>query len=140
MRYGVILYGPPASGKSTITRELEALDPTFTLFRRLKAGGQLTPQYRNVSTHELDRLRACGEIVWENTNYGASYATDRAGLTKAMESGRPVVHAGQPAAVAATTHAVDGAQWCVVVLDCLRVTAAARLVERGTIDIADRLS
>ncbi|MGL5862864.1 MAG: AAA family ATPase [Phycicoccus sp.] len=140
MRYGVILFGPPASGKSTVTRELEALNPTFKLFRRLKVGGQPSPEYRNISYRELDELRVGGEIIWENTNYGATYATDLAGVTNALESGHPVVHAGQPGAVTALTQAVDGARWSVVVLTCSRTTAAARLVERGTVDVADRLA
>ena len=37
MNIGVILYGPPAAGKDTITGELLALDPRYRQFSRLKA-------------------------------------------------------------------------------------------------------
>jgi predicted PilT family ATPase len=38
MRSGILLYGPPAAGKDTITTALAALDARYAPFRRLKVG------------------------------------------------------------------------------------------------------
>lgn len=33
--------------------------------------------YRAATVHHLDELRAAGQLLWENTRYGATYAIDR---------------------------------------------------------------
>lgn len=138
MRWGVVLYGPPASGKDTVTRELVALDSRFQLFRRLKSGAGRTEGYRLV---DAARMRSVSDdLVWTNERYGAVYAVDRAGLAEAFSAGVPVVHLGQPEAVRAVCHAVDGVRWLVVALWCDRVTADERLRGRGSVDVAERLA
>jgi guanylate kinase len=136
---GVILYGPPAAGKDTVTSALSDLDPRFTLFRRLKAGGGRTSGYRVTNAEHLADLRVRNEIVWENARYGSLYAVDRPGLLQALKNGVPVVHLGQVAAVTAVKSALMHARWLAVSLSCSRQTAIQRIRERGTGDDEARI-
>lgn len=137
MRWGVVLYGPPASGKDTVTRELVALDSRFRQFRRLKSGAGRTDGYRVVN--EAQMRAVSDDLVWTNERYGAVYAVDRAGLIDAFREGVPVVHLGQPEAVDAVCDALDDVRWLVIALWCDRGTAQARLRSRGSADVAERL-
>ncbi len=58
---GVILYGPPASGKTSVAEALEALDPRYVAFRRLKVGGGRTDGYRMTTIETINTLDASGE-------------------------------------------------------------------------------
>src|SRR5262249_6735558 len=98
---GVILYGPPASGKDTISHALESLNDTYRTFERLKAGGGRTDGYRLVTDAEMDTLSERGELIWENSRYAARYAIDRESLGAALHHLVPIVHLGQPAGVEA---------------------------------------
>lgn len=140
MTTGVLLYGPPASGKDTVTAALAALDPRFALFPRLKCGGGRTAGYRPVARPVLDALSAAGDIVWANEQYGAMYAVDRSGLEHHLHRGIPVLHLGQVPAVEAVTSATPATRWLVVGLWCPRSLAADRLEQRGSGDIARRLA
>lgn len=137
MRWGVVLYGPPASGKDSVTRELVALDPRFRHFRRLKCGAGRTDGYRMVTAAHMRAVS--DDLVWTNERYDAVYAVDRAGLIDALGDGVPVVHLGQPDAVEAVCGAVDDVRWLVVALWCDRDTARERLRSRGSRDVAKRL-
>jgi guanylate kinase len=136
---GVILYGPPASGKDTITAALHTLDPTYVLFPRLKAGPGRTIGYRLTNPQTLDKLAQAGEIVFENTRYNSRYAIDRPELLRRLERHVPVVHLGQVEAVAAVKAAAPLTRWLVVSLWCPREVAATRIVDRGTGDADYRL-
>src|SRR4051812_35553704 len=94
---GVILYGPPASGKDTVTTELCKLSDAYAYFDKLKAGEEgRTAGYRMVSEERLADLRKRGLILHEVTRYGATYAVDSIGLDKLLEDDRiPIVHMGQ---------------------------------------------
>lgn len=140
MTQGVILYGPPAAGKDTITEALHRLDPRYSLFRRLKAGGGKTTGYRMTTNTALDELRENGELIWENRRYGAVYAVDRPALLGHLASGRPVLHLGQLEAIEAVTEATPGAHWTVVHVWCPRDVAKERLTTRNPEDVGDRLS
>lgn len=139
MSVGVLLYGPPASGKDTVTAALHTLDPQYSLFPRLKCGGGRTDGYRVVDRASLEELNTAGDIIWRNDRYGATYAVDRTGLIDHLQTGTPVVHLGQPAAIEAITNAVPQTRWFVVELWCDRPTAAERLRRRGISDVAERL-
>lgn len=136
---GVVLYGPPAAGKDTITTTLHRLDPRYVLFPRLKVGRGRTTGYRMTTAEELHALRERGEIIWENHRYGATYAIDRTELLQRLRIHIPVLHAGQPEAVTAITQAVPRARWIRVALWCPRDIAEHRIRARNTGDPEERL-
>ncbi|MFX0593309.1 kinase [Melissospora conviva] len=136
---GVILYGPPASGKDTLTDALHQLDHRYRQFLRLKAGPGRTVGYRMTTADELAALRASGDVVWENHRYGSWYVVDAPGLRQHLEVGVPVLHLGQVEAIDAVRQAFPEAQWTIVVLTCPREVAEQRIVQRRTGDTAERL-
>lgn len=136
---GVLIYGPPASGKSTITRELEALEePVFRSFQRLKVGRGRQDEYRMTTHLVLDTLRQKGDLIWENSRYGATYAIDRPELLRAAAVSVPVVHVGQEEAVDALISR-SSLEWMLVELRCPRETAFERIVARATGDAQERM-
>ncbi|CAO5187139.1 Guanylate kinase [Frankia sp. AiPs1] len=136
----VILYGPPASGKDTITVALTARDDRYVHFDRLKAGINARAPYRVASTGELDRLQAQGQILYANERYGNVYAIDRPRLDELTAAGRvPVVHLGQVAGIEAL-HTSYPARWVTVLLWCPREVTATRAHERGSTDVDARLT
>lgn len=140
MRYdGVILYGPPASGKSTVSAELSQRAAYYAPFKRLKAGNGSMSGYRKISLAELDRLDAQGEILFRNDRYGNTYAIDRPALDRHRQCGQlPIVQVGQVAAIASL--AAEAMRWLRVLLWCSRDFTARRLTERGSTDILMRLA
>ncbi|XVV39770.1 phosphotransferase-like protein (plasmid) [Streptomyces sp. CA-100214] len=136
---GVILYGPPASGKDTVTTALTALHPKFAQFARLKVGTGKSAGYRMGTFEQLRELEAAGDVVYANARYGNTYVIDRPGVDAAFASGVPVVHLGQVDGVRAL---VDGypADWTVVLLWCPREVTEQRSAGRGDGDTAARLA
>ncbi|WP_051451520.1 hypothetical protein [Actinospica robiniae] len=93
---GVLLYGPPASGKSTVTAVLSGLDERFTLFERLRVSAVPKSGYRNVTVAEANSLAAQGQILYENERYGNRYIVDRAEIERLNSMARiPILHLGQ---------------------------------------------
>jgi guanylate kinase len=137
--HGVILYGPPASGKDTVTAALHELDNRYQQFRRLKSGPGRTAGYRMTTDAELAALRASGGVVWENRRYESVYVVDSPGLRQQMHDGIPVVHLGQVDAVDAVRKAFFDVRWTLVALTCPRDVAERRIVQRQTGDAAERL-
>jgi guanylate kinase len=137
---GVVLYGPPASGKDTITRALHELNSRYVLFPRIKCGTGKTTGYRLVTAYQLNDLRERGELIWENERYGAVYAVDRPGLIERMSDHIPVLHLGQVQAVGAIRAATPGARWLVVSSSTSREIAGERIAARGDTDATDRLT
>jgi guanylate kinase len=136
---GVILYGPPASGKDTVTAELCTLSNDYAYFEKLKVGEGRTSGYRLVAEDRLAELRNRGLIVHEVTRYGSNYAIDAGQLDELFKGGRvPVVHMGQVAGVNAMRK--YGARWLNVLLWCSRDAAVERLRVRGSVDIEERLA
>lgn len=135
---GVILYGPPAAGKDTVTKALTEYDGAFSLYERVKVGQGRTAGYRMASEARIAELRATGTVVWENSRYGATYVIDEMSLRRALESGIPVVHLGQTEAIAAVKAATPAAAWLVTELWCPWDVAERRIEARGTGDYDDR--
>lgn len=136
---GVILYGPPASGKDTVTTALADLDSKYTQFARLKVGTGKAVGYRMGTAEQLDELEAAGDVIYANLRYGNTYVLDRPGLNSAFMAGVPVVHLGQVGGVRALVEGYP-ASWSVVLLWCPREATAERSVGRGDSDTAARLA
>lgn len=137
---GILLYGPPASGKDTITAALAELDSRYVPFTRLKIGSGRTKGYRMGTPEQLAELEACGDVIYRNERYGNIYVVDRPGLEHTMEGGSiPIVHLGQMAGMDQVT-ARFSARWARVLLWCSRETTARRSSLRGDTDSAARLA
>lgn len=136
----VILYGPPAAGKDTVTEALARLNENYRLYQRLKVGAGRTVGYRMTTLSHVDALQSAGSVVWETRRYDALYVVDRVSLADMLEVCIPVLHLGQVGAVKAVTAALPPATRCVTVwLWCPRDVALGRITARGTGDTAARL-
>jgi guanylate kinase len=138
-RQGVVLYGPPAAGKDTVTMALAELSPRYAQFARLKVGAGKSAGYRMGTAEQLRELEAAGGVVYANSRYGNTYVIDAPGLDDAFAAGVPVVHLGQVDGIRAL---VDGypADWSLVLLWCPRGVTAERSAGRGDSDTAARLA
>lgn len=138
-KQGVILYGPPASGKDTVTSALTEMNPRYAQFARLKVGTGKSAGYRMGTAEQLHELEAAGDVVYANARYGNTYVIDWPGVDAAFASGVPVVHLGQIDGIRAL---VDGypADWSVVLLWCPREVTGKRSAGRGDSDTAARLA
>lgn len=139
MNKGIILYGPPAAGKDTITACLRHLSTVYVQFPRLKAGAGRTAGYRLTTDAALDELSRKGLLVWENARYEARYAVDLPELETRLLHHVPVLHLGQVPAVDAVKAATPDAQWLLVSLWCPRPEAERRIRQRATGDTQARL-
>ncbi|MEU4780812.1 kinase [Micromonospora sp. NPDC023633] len=134
MKRGVVLYGPPAAGKDTVTRYLGVLDQRYVLFPCLGAGPDRTNGHRTATPTEIEELRRRGEIVWESRRHGATHVIDRPELAARLAEHVPVVHLRQAEGIDAVTGAFPDARWLVAFLWCPREIAEVRVRQRGTGD------
>ncbi|MFF7189662.1 guanylate kinase [Streptomyces sp. NPDC008222] len=139
MKQGVVLFGPPAAGKDTVTGALTHLSSQYGQFARLKVGSGKSAGYRMGTAEQLLELEATGDVIYSNSRYGNTYVIDRPAVDAAFAAGVPVVHLGQVDGIRAL---VDGypANWVVVLLWCSREVTAQRSVGRGDQDTTARLA
>lgn len=138
MPSGVILYGPPGSGKDAITNELTRLRAEFALFERLKAGPGRTTGYRLTTIDHIEELSRAGELLYRNARYDAEYAIDRRGVAALVDAGRiPVLHMGQVVGASAVT--AFPLCWIRALLWCPLDTAESRSIGRGDRDVEARV-
>ena len=140
MSRAVIVYGPPAAGKDTVTAALTNLNAQYRQFRRMKVGSGRTAGYRMSTPEEVARLKSSGGIVWENQRYSSTYYVDKPSLERDLSEAWPVVHLGQAAAISAVVQTFPAVPWTVVYLWCPREVAERRVIERGTSDVAERMA
>ena len=137
---GVILYGAPATGKDTVTRDLVHNHAGFVHFERLKAGPGRTVGYRMISREQATSMPAAA-VLWANERYGAIYLVDRPGLQQIWQDHRtPVVHLGQPEAVEAVVRRTPEASWLVVELRGDLAVLQERIRQRATGDDDQRIA
>jgi guanylate kinase len=136
---GVVLYGPPAAGKDTITAVLVALDAQFAHLPVVKAGSGRTASYRMVTDDEFDQRMVTGDFVFAWRRYDSRYAVSRSALDELAKGAIPVVHLGSVPAVRAVT-SVSAFRWIVVQLWIARETCEARARARNTGDLDARLA
>jgi guanylate kinase len=135
---GVVLYGPPTSGKSTTTTALHRLDIRFRLLRKLKVGTGRAEEYHLITAAQLDELRRAGRTLTENHRYGNTYAIDRAEIDQMAQAGLiPVTHIGN---IADLRRLVGRAPWLRVLLWVPREVCQERSRHRGDADTAQRLT
>jgi guanylate kinase len=137
---GLILYGPPAVGKDSITAALTRLDPRYELLRRLKVGSGRHDGYEVCSADELERMAEAGEVLYRNSRYGNEYAVGLPSLWAAV--GRdvvPVAHLGQLAGITALRR-YPLIRWHTVLLWCAEDVTVCRSEHRGDPDVRHRLA
>lgn len=135
----VIFYGPPASGKDTITQALAHLDPRYVAYERMKIDSGNARGYRLAGPDELARLHTSGDVLYQNERYGNTYVVDRPHLSAMLDAGQtPVLHLGQIAGIHSVT--AYPARWITVLLWCSRETTAQRAEARGSTDTDARLT
>ncbi|MGI5273342.1 hypothetical protein ACQEUU_29635 [Nonomuraea sp. CA-218870] len=135
---GVVLYGPPASGKSATTVALGEVDPRFALVRKLKVGNRRGTEYEFVSAEELTQLRAAGRLLIETHRYGNNYAIDRHHIDRLTAAGQvPIVHLDN---IADIRRLIQSAPWLVVLLwtPARSVSSAPASVATATPPIASK--
>ncbi|MFD5245652.1 kinase [Amycolatopsis sp. NPDC058340] len=137
---GVLLYGPPAAGKDTITSQLVTLGP-YSHFQRLKVGPGRTSGYRMGTVEQLATLREHGQVIYENRRYDSTYVVDRSELDAILHEQErvPVLHVGQVDAIRAICRGYP-LTWTVVMVFCPREEAAKRLIGRHDARVDERLA
>lgn len=141
MNTAIVMYGPPAAGKDTLTATLEELNDEFRHYRRMKIGEGRRTGYRMISQSDLEQFAATGDIIYSNNRYGSTYVIDRPELTKMIAEGDvPVLHAGQPEAIDALLDSAPTIRWVIVELWCPRDVTAGRVAARNTGDATERLA
>lgn len=139
MNRGVLLYGPPAVGKDTVSVELEQTG-AYRQFQRLKCGPGRTTGYRMISDADLRRIPR-HEVLYLNRLYDSTYVVDRSGLEAFWDAGSiPVIHLGQPEAVTLIKTRTPGVAWLVVDLHCPIRELARRITARETGDGEARIA
>lgn len=132
----VVLFGAPTVGKDTVSAVLAARSPKYEHFIKHKRGAGSKHGYTMVSDEQLVELRDAGRIVSEVDRYGATYAIERDRLTQSLAAGRRVlIHSAETAEALALV--ALGAR--LILLECSRATATARLRRRDPETVDERL-
>jgi guanylate kinase len=92
----LVLSSPSGAGKTTITRQLIASDPSLSLSvsvttRPPRQGETEGIDYYFIDQSRFDRMSAQGELLEHATVFGNCYGTPRAPVEEALTAGRDVV-------------------------------------------------
>jgi hypothetical protein len=123
---GIVLAGPPASGKRTAAFALTSLRRSYAPFPALTVAHQSPIAAEQTTQRHLDELKAWAQVFHEFTNDGISYAYDRERLNKLREQGRiPVACVDDADTARAFEREAD--DWLQILLWCPRAEAERRL-------------
>jgi guanylate kinase len=138
----LLLYGPPASGKTSITRLLHELDSTVTLFPTYKIGNGSCEDYRFTTEAHYLSLKQAKQIVFANRRYNNKYFVDLPTLTKLQAADKKVVlHIGGVSKMSfLRLRKALPEKWLFVELQNSLEVCKKRTVRRGDEDVAKRLA
>lgn len=137
----ILLVGPPASGKDTITAALEQIDDRYVYFEKLKVGSGRTNGYRMTESAALDAMLSRGEIALLTSRYSSRYAVDYREITRLTEAGRtPVIHIGRIHDLLELRSNIRSQHMLTVLLKLPRDVAIERICARGTGDEKSRIA
>lgn len=123
---GILLAGPPGSGKRTVTFALASLRLSYAPFPALTVARQPSIHAAPTTQRYLEELRAWAQIFHEYTAEGATYAYDRERLSKLRTQGRiPVACVDDVDALPAFER--EDVDWLRILLWCPREEAERRL-------------
>lgn len=133
---GLVLLGPPAAGKDTITTLLEQRSD-LRLVRKVKAGSGRAAGYRLVSSETFDGHAERGEMISAVERYGNRYGVLRSDVVAVQQDGHvPVVHTASPDEAKRLVE--EGMALCLIW--CSRSTSSERLNARDQSSVAERLA
>lgn len=127
---GLVLYGPPASGKSTLAKAIVDLGQGHFLYRLLRSEAD------NINYRPFTQSTT---TVWESTKYGRRYGIDLEGFHNGLTEGLiPIVQLGEPEALEAL-RAME-INWTVLYLWCPRSIAEERINKRDSGEAESRMA
>jgi guanylate kinase len=122
---GILIAGPPASGKRTLTFALTSMRRSYAPFRALSAALHPTIAAERSTERHLDELKAWAQVFHEFTEDGMRYVFDHGRLNKLREHGRiPVATVCDTAGMLAFEREAD--DWLPILLWCPREVAEQR--------------
>jgi hypothetical protein len=126
VRGGILLAGPPASGKRTAAFSLTTLRRAYAHVPALSIDPHRSVDGEKVARKHLDELHSWAQIFHSTTVDGVQYSYDRERLVRFREQGRlPIVCVEDVHALAAFEGESEG--WLPVLLWCPRHEAEKRL-------------
>jgi hypothetical protein len=125
---GVVLAGPPASGRRTTAFALTSLRRSYAHYPALTPARQALVDAAQATRRQLDELRSWAQLFAESTCDGVGYAYDRERLNKLRDQGRiPVACVDDVDVLRAFEQEAD--DWLPVLLWCPREEAERRLAD-----------
>ena len=94
----ILLSGTPASGKDTITTELNKIDNRFVHFKKHKiaSGGKLDDTYYLISKDEFDNMAESNQFVQYHYRYDRGYGVSVNELNRLKKLNKiPIIHVGK---------------------------------------------
>lgn len=123
---GVVLAGPPASGKRTVTFALTSLRRSYASFPALTVAHRARVAAEQTTRRHLDELRAWAQLFHEFTSDGIRFAYERERLNNLREQGRiPIACVDDGDVLQAFEREAD--DWLQILLWCPRDEAERRL-------------
>ena len=94
----ILLSGTPASGKDTITNQLNKIDNRFSHFKKHKIanGGKLDNSYYLIDREKFDKMAQNNQFVQYHYRYDRGYGVSLNELNRLKNSNKiPIIHVGK---------------------------------------------